>query len=733
MRKLLYFSLGFAVACAVRIYFSAGVFRYAAAVAAVLMGCLIRKRTDTMRRLLTAGLGCILGFCWSSYFHNHYLAPVLELDGKTLPMTIRASDYGADGDYGTFFDGTVSLEGKTYRVQARLKKSGEVEPGQQFSGSWYLRALDTGIRPGVGIFLAAYQKEEGTVGRTQPLWIDAIAHIRREIKGILKEDFPDDVYPFAKALLLGDTSELSYEVDSDLKVSGIRHVVAVSGMHISILFGLLSMVTFHRRFLTALVGYPLLLFFVALTGFTPSVVRSCLMWALILLSRLADREYDGPTALSFAVLVMLLANPLVITAVGFQLSVASVAGIFLFTPGIVMWLRSFLGEIRRKTLWGWLIYWVTASVAVTLGATALTTPLCAYYFGMVSLVGVVTNLLALWIINGLFYGIIAVCLLHLTIPGAAGVLAAVIAWPIRYVLWVAKTLADFPLAAVYTVSPYITAWLVFVYVLLAVFLVSENKRPKILVCCAALGLCLALAADWSESMSDDMRLTVLDVGQGQCLLLQSEGHSFVVDCGGEYAQDAADAAAEALLSQGIGKLDGLILTHLDVDHAGGVKGLLYRLETELLILPKEYNNLHQYTDAQVIYAEEEIEITFGETVIRVFPPVFPGNSNEKSLCILFDTKKCDILITGDRDGFGERALLRNVQIPDVDVLIAGHHGAASSTCEELLTAVKPEIVCISAGAGNPYGHPAPELLQRLAAFGCDIYRTDIQGTITIRR
>ena len=104
-----------------------------------------------------------------------------------------------------------------------------------------------------------------------------------------------------------------------------------------------------------------------------------------------------------------------------------------------------------------------------------------------------------------------------------------------------------------------------------------------------------------------------------------------------------------------------------------------------------------------------------------------------SLCVLFQAKKCGILITGDRNAFGERSLLRHAEIPDVDVLIAGHHGAKSSTCEELLAAVKPEIVCISVGKDNPYGHPNSELLERLSDFGCAVYRTDQQGTITIRR
>ena len=90
-------------------------------------------------------------------------------------------------------------------------------------------------------------------------------------------------------------------------------------------------------------------------------------------------------------------------------------------------------------------------------------------------------------------------------------------------------------------------------------------------------------------------------------------------------------------------------------------------------------------------------------------------------------------MTGDRDSFGERSLLRNAAIADVDVLVAGHHGSKYATCEELLTAVRPEIVCISAGRENSFGHPAPELLQRLESFGCTVYRTDLHGDILIRR
>ena len=206
----------------------------------------------------------------------------------------------------------------------------------------------------------------------------------------------------------------------------------------------------------------------------------------------------------------------------------------------------------------------------------------------------------------------------------------------------------------------------------------------------------------------------------------------MVDCGGSSDAVAADAAAETLLSQGISKLDGLILTHYDRDHVGGVEHLLSRIDAALLVLPTVYSDLSLEAE-QTIYASDDLSLNAGNTQIRIFATQIPGNDNENSLCVLFDTENCDILITGDRDGFGERSLLRNSAIPDVDVLVAGHHGSKHATCEELLTAVRPEIVCISAGRDNPFGHPAPELLMRLEQFGCTVYRTDLHGDILIRR
>ena len=148
----------------------------------------------------------------------------------------------------------------------------------------------------------------------------------------------------------------------------------------------------------------------------------------------------------------------------------------------------------------------------------------------------------------------------------------------------------------------------------------------------------------------------------------------------------------------------------------------------MLILPRQAEKIAVPEDTQVVIAEQNLEITDGSGKISIFAPVFHGEENEMSLCVLFDTEKCDILITGDRNAFGERSLLRHADIPNVDVLIAGHHGSKYSTSNDLLDALAPETACISVGS-NRYGHPADETIRRLAEHGCAVYRTDMQGSI----
>lgn len=742
MRKLMWFTIGFAAACGlcaygqyqIRILPIAAV---AAAISVVLIG--LTRRKACIRIAIAVLAGCVTGIAWFSAYHFTYLAPLAPLNGQTTPMTVAAADYSYETNYGTGVEGCTTIAGRPYLIRTYINEKVQLQPGDTLEGVFRLRLTQPNDKnastyfQGKGIFLLAYQKEDIQIEQAEhiPKWCFP-AVLRQKILLTLESVFPEDVSPFTKALLLGDGRDLDYATDTVFKVSGIRHIIAVSGLHISILYGLICVVTLRRRFLTAIVGMPVLLLFAAVAGFTPSVVRACMMVWLMMLAKIFDREYDSDTSLAFAVMVMLVVNPMAVTSVSLQLSAGCVAGILLFNQPINQWLRKKFP--KRKGIAAKLRNILCSSISVTLSAMSLITPLSAWYFGAVSLVSVLTNLLTLWVVNLIFNGLIVTCIVYLLSPGMAVLLAKILSWPIRYVLFIAKALAAVPLAAVYTKSIYIVFWLIFVYLLLIVFLRMKKKHPCVLFCCGILGLCIALMTSWMEPLTADTQVTMLDVGQGQAVVLQSEGKTFLVDCGGGSDKETADAVAETLLSQGISRLNGIILTHYDRDHAGALQNLLTRIDTDYLFLPDTRHEMTEpETASETLYVWEDLTLCFGSTSLNIYGPIYSGLSNENSLCVLFDTEKCDILITGDRGGFGERMLMRNRSLPDVDILVAGHHGAADSTTEELLRKVTPETVLISVGQDNIYGHPAQPLLKRLEAFGCTVYRTDLHGTIVIRR
>lgn len=747
MRKLMWFTLGFGAACALCAYLwiTEGLTLPAFQLTLLFVALILGSRwLKWLKPVAAVCIGCAVGLGWFQLYCDHYLSLAAGLDGKIADVTARCTDYSYQTDYGTAVEGILYLEGKPFR--AKLYVSGEIdmEPGDVLEGLFELRVTtpdgsdEATAHQGKGVFLLGYQEEDARLLKLaeMPKW-GFPAVLRQNLLEIIDLCFPVDTVGFAKALLLGDRTGIDYETNTAFKVSGIMHVIAVSGLHVSIVFSLIYILCFKRRWLVALLGIPALILFAAVAGFSPSITRACIMQCLMILAMLFNREYDGPTELSFSCLVMLAFNPLVITSVSFQLSVGCMIGIFLFQKSVYEWMTGKLGCEKKHRLVK-LKRWFAGSVSVTLSAMTLTTPLVALYFGTVSLVGVLTNLLTLWIISFIFYGIMLVCLTGAFWPAVGTVIAGVIGWPIRYVLSVSKTLASFPLAAVYTRSVYMIAWLVFCYLLLTIFLRSRKKRPATLLCCAVIGLCLSLGASWIEPLTDECRMTVLDVGQGQCIMLQSEGKTYLVDCGGSNDEEAADLAAETLLSQGVFRLDGIILTHYDRDHSGGLPYLLTRIPADTIFMPESEDEagmgdmLDDLTEGAVVRLNEDIQLLYGTTELSVFGPVIPDSGNESSLAVLFRAGNCDILITGDRSDFGERMLLKTAEIPRLEVLVAGHHGSKHSTSQELLAATMPKLAVISVGE-NYYGHPSQEVLDRFAAIGCPVYRTDLDGNITFRR
>ena len=748
MRKLVLFTIGFACACFIGAIFYGGWLLLCAIISLILAGLftVFGKGWCKTALLRLIFIGCTAGFLWFGLYDSIFVMIPRIADGQRLEVTMEATDYSYKTDYGSAVEAMVTLNDQTYRVKAYLHSKEQLNPGDKVTGTFRFRlttdggADDPTHHRTEGIFLLAYPIGSAVVEHTEEVSFQHYPAIwRNQLLARISELLSGENGAFASALLLGDRSGITYQMNTAFKVSGISHIIAVSGLHVSILFGLIYTLLARRRVLSCLIGIPVLFIFAAVVGFTPSITRACIMQSLMLIAMVIDREYDGPTALAFAVMVMLAFNPLTILSVSFQLSVGCMSGIFLFSERIRQYMLNFVKIKKERKLCNRLWKGIAASVSVSASASVMTTPLVAYYFGCVSILGVITNLLTLWVISFIFYGLLLCLVLSAVSMSIAQLLAWIVTIPIQFVLKTATLISWLPMSAAYISNSYVIAWLIGAYAMFAVFLLQKKKQPKLLLTGIVFTFLLTQLFSWIEPIRDDFRVTMLDVGQGQSILLQSDGKTFLVDCGGDDDETSADVTAEALLSQGISRVDGIIVTHFDTDHVGGVVHLLSRIRADRLILPDIKDEtgvadlLAKSTNGAVEYVQQNMLYSFGSTEMTLFAPISDDSDNENSICILFQREDCGILITGDRGVEGEMALLQTHSIPEVDILVAGHHGSAGSTSQTLIDATSPQYAFISVGEDNRYGHPADKIVQRLLDFGCEIYRTDIHGTIIFRR
>jgi len=669
-------------------------------------------------------------------------------DMEQPPFAMTVLDFPAATSRGASFSVTLG-EGST-KVQVYADADAlDFRPGDKVYGrlrlspSDFLRGESVDYYQAKGIFLIGYV-QEGLTLLDRPSSPPVTAwpqYAAKALKDAVRRSVPADVSGFIAALLTGDKSDLPTGLSSAFRRSGISHVVAVSGLHISFLAGLLALFLGRRGKAATAATLLVIFFFAALAGNSPSALRSAFMWGILSIAPLVDREDDKPTTLSAVLIVLLIQCPYAAASVSLQLSFAAVAGIYLITgPLCARWMKAIpkwrgpLGKLARKVL-----SFCAATVSVTLGALLFTTPLAAIHFHSVSLMGPVTNLLTLWAVSGAFLVGLVTALVGVWLPGLANILGWVTAWPARWVVLVAKAISRLPFAALSLLSGYMVLWFLVAYGVVLLWVFSKPRpRPVIPIAALVFTLCPALIVNAWPARTGALTVAALDVGQGASTLFYSQGHAVLVDCGGNSFDDPGDVAADYLQSLGSSHLDALVLTHYHADHANGVPELLERLDVSLLIAPdiepddplrQEIVSLAEEHGCEVDLLAGDSTISFGGASLSLFEPLGDGGSNESGLSVLCTAGDFDVLVTGDMNDVVERRLVKYKALPDIELLAVGHHGSKTSTSEELLLAATPETAVISSGY-NSYGHPAPETLERLGAAGCDIYLTKDMGTVT---
>ena len=711
-------------------------------VPAALLALLLPK--DRRLGTVLAALGLAAGFLWAWGYQALFLAPAQALDGGEGGFTAQILDWPRETDYGVSL--TVRLRpesGGSFRAILYTGKDlADLAPGDQVRGRARFRRADrlggeeSSYHYAKGITLLAYGRGTPEVAQAEAIplrfWpLVASRAVREQVARV----FPADTAGFLSALLTGDSASMDETVSAAFRRTGLAHVVAVSGLHVVFLAGLLATLL-GRGPVAAGATILLLLFFALAAGAAPSVLRAVYLQSTLMAAPLLGRENDRVTSLSASLMLLLLWNPWAAADVGLQLSFGAVAGIYLVTgPLYSRWTKD-LGRGLRAGL----VRFGAGNLSTSLGALLFTTPIMAYHFGQISLVAPVANLLTLWAVSGVFLGGAAIAALSVALPGVGQALAWVLAWLVRGIQWMAQALARFPFASV-SAGGYLGLWLGFVYLLLLLWGLwrRERKGPLLPVAAAVLALCAALLLNTLTLRGGDLRVTVLDVGQGASILLHSKGQSALVDCGGSSPGGSGDAAADAVQALGTDRLDYLVLTHFHADHANGVERLMARLDVRTLIVPDTQPDdplrarilaLAQEEGAQIRFLTDDTWVPLGETTLSLYAPLGDGGANEEGLSVLATCGEFDALMTGDMNAAVERRLIKYHDLPDIELLVAGHHGSAYSSSEELLLATRPEYAVISVGY-NSYGHPAPETLERLGAAGCEIYRTDWMGAVSI--
>lgn len=748
MRRLCLFSGGFAIAAALYLFLLHDAPGVLLAALAAVCALLFLLRRPLARRAAVCVLGLLAGLAWCRGYEALFLRPFEALSGKTAVFSAQALAAPQETIYGRSVSARLALDGKSCTAVLYFDEAdGEILPGSRLSGTAKLTTAQEKHARGNdydlsrGVFLTASCR--GPL-HTEPgqasIWL-APAMLAERLRAAIRAAFPSDTAGFIQALLLGDKTELSYEDKNDLAIAGIYHAVAVSGMHISILLGMILLLCGGNHRLAAALGLPAAAFFIVMTGAPASAVRAGVMQALVLCAPLVRRENDPPTTICAALLVLLAQNPLALLNVGLQLSFASTAGIVFFAGGLYRSLsenRLLSRLLRPKNVLSSLLRAMLTALCCTISSMVFALPITALQFGTVSLAAPVVNVLALWMLSIVFCGGLLTALLALALPAAAGVCAWALSWPVRLVLLIVRGAAKLPFAALYLENGYLIAAAVFLYGL-ALLLALRPRAVRFWQAAAAALLvtacCMGLSC--ADYALPDASFSMLDVGQGQCLVSRSGKSVSVIDCGGQ--EDASgETAARFLLARGVTQVDRLILTHFDADHCNGVRQLLRRVRVKTLYVPElsPENGLRTKLLFAAAQAGTEIRFVTDDLTlpdgIRIFAPTGSAEEPNAGLCVLAACEKYDILMTGDLSEQAEYRLLSTHDLPHAAVLVAGHHGAAASTSEALLRAVKPKAVLISVGADNRFGHPADETLRRIAKAGAAVYRTDLSGTITIR-
>lgn len=573
-----------------------------------------------------------------------------------------------------------------------------------------------------------------------------------EIGRFIMSHFPTVEGGVLKALLIGDISDIPQAIKDQYSRTGVNHILSISGFHVGIialalfqlwsaiarLFPSLLLRINFRRF-ALLVSIPLITYYMFLSGAAPATSRSVIMLCLLSVSLFLERESDSVNTLSLAAFTLLLINPAYLYDISFQLSFLALWGLTALTP--------VLSRPFTSLYPGW-TYKLILFAAASTAAVAVTLLPVAYYFQQSSLTGIISNFLIVPLLGygAVVTGFTALPFIYLS-PGIAWFLLYIAAALTKLSNVIIAALAQIPVLPLFIptefeIGTFLTAMLLIT--------ITRNHLAKSALIVTIPLLLITLQQLPSKERNSALRIDFFSVGQGESsLIMFADGRKMLIDGGGALYESGWDIGRQLLLptlrKMGVKRIDYLVLTHSHPDHLQGIIAVLEALPVgefweSGLNRGKEYRNLQELLQTKgvpvKILSSSSPMVDIAGTRIRCLHPVDAekagSDMNETSLTLRFETGGFSALFTGDIGFEAEAQILRQRGLIQSTLLKVPHHGSRYSTGPDFLDAVAPEIALISAGFGNSFGLPSEETINQLATKRIRTFRTDLDGTVTIK-
>jgi len=588
------------------------------------------------------------------------------------------------------------------------------------------------LRKRVGTLFSVYPKGITICGENKTY----IAALREKLKAQAEEALSLEQSVLLNGILLGDRSGISDVVNDDFAKAGVAHLLAVSGLHVGIVAGivflLFSRVSLPVRSIFAIAA---VIFYAILVGNQPSVLRASIMLIIGYFGWLLAKEKDILSAISAAALILLVYDPFMIYSVGFQLSFLATLGIIFITPII----QSVLNSPFKK---------LNMAISVTLGAQLGVVPISVYYFQRLPLMTTISNLVVTPFLAPTFFAGMAASFAGLFSRCFAAPFYKLTGFFLNFLRSSAGLFASIPGSNINFTRPSILSVSGYYGALIGgLFYVKRKKfslNLKWLVVFFLLVLSFVVWFQVGEStLPKNFTVNFLDVGQGDSILIRApKGETILIDGGESY-----NCLRNHFIQFGIRKIDLLVLTHPHADHVGGLPEVVRDYNVGMVLDGGQSHTSSLYMDFLSIIEEKGVayklarsgqKFLIGDEIQLIilhpqkeFIVGTDSDLNNNSVVIKLRYGEVSFLFTGDIEEEAEKEIILGGKDLSSGILKVPHHGSAGGCYVEFLKNVSPRVAIISAGKGNRYGHPANSTLKKLKELGIKIYRTDRDGTVTI--